>query len=265
MTPSENSDLQPFLDRLTARSVLTEQERAAILRLPTRAAQVRANHDFVRMGEKVDHSCVVVAGIVGRFGQDAEGHRQITALHVAGDMADLHSVVRPADTSALQALSTATILRVPHAALRALAGRYPAIAEAFWRDCMVDSAVLSQWVVNVGRRDARTRLAHLFCELAYRFGHDRQPVLTYPFAVTQLQLADACSLTAVHVNRTLKQLRDDGLVEVRSREVRILDWARLAKAGDFDPDYLEADTESDERRRLLNPAPGARVENRVSP
>jgi CRP-like cAMP-binding protein len=254
---SENSDLQPFLNRLMARSVLSEQERAAILRLPSRASQVHAHHDCVRMGERVDHSCLVVEGIVGRFSQNAEGHRQITALHVAGDMADLHSVVRPVGTSALQALSTATILRVPHAALRALAGRYPAIAEAFWRDCMVDAAVLSQWVMNVGRRDARCRLAHLLCEMAVRFGKEGEPALIYPFAVTQLQLADACSLTAVHVNRTLKQLRDNGLVRVRSRTVQILDWDGLATVGDFDDEYLKADTRSEERHRLLNPSQNA--------
>lgn len=84
--------------------------------------------------------------MVGRFGQTSEGARQITALHTAGDGLDLHSLVLPKDQYALQALSTATILRIPHAALRALAARYPAVAEAFWRDCSVDAAIAAQWV-----------------------------------------------------------------------------------------------------------------------
>ncbi len=66
-----------------------------------------------------------------------------------GDMADLHSVVQPLAGSALQALSVATILRIPHVALRAAARRYPAVGEALWRDCAVDASILSQWVVNV--------------------------------------------------------------------------------------------------------------------
>ncbi len=103
----------------------------------------------------MDHSSYVVAGMIGRFGQNSRGDRQITALHIKGDMADLHSVVQPTATSALRALSTSTILEVPHAKLRHVSGANPAIAEAFWRDCMVDSMVLAQWVVNVGRRDAR--------------------------------------------------------------------------------------------------------------
>lgn len=80
---------------------------------------------------------------------------------------------------------------------------------------MVDAAVLSQWVVNVGRRDAKTRMAHLLCEVAVRTGDDRTPQLCYPFSATQAHLGDMTGLTAVHVNRMLKALRDDGLVTVR--------------------------------------------------
>ena len=205
----------------------------------------------MRIGEPVDHCCLVVDGMMGRFGQTSEGDRQITALHVPGDMADLHSIVRPVGTSAIQALSTTTVLRISHAELRKLAVRFPAVAEAFWRDCMVDAAVMSQWVVNVGRRDALTRLAHLLCEVGVRIGDERTPLLRYAFPVTQAHLADATGLTPVHVNRTLKVLREDGLATVHAREVQIHDWKGLAKLGEFDPSYLQADIGSDERLRLL--------------
>jgi CRP-like cAMP-binding protein len=252
MSVSASANLQLFLDRLAARSVLSEEEQQAILSLPTRAGQVEANHDFVRIGERVDHCCLIVDGMMGRFGQTFEGTRQITAIHVAGDVADLHSVVRPVGTSAIQALCTTTVLRISHDELRKVAARFPAVAEAFWRDCMVDAAVLSQWVVNVGRRDAKTRIAHLLCEMAVRTGDDRTPLLTYPFPVTQAHLADATGLTSVHVNRTLRTLREEGMAHVRARVVQILDWNRLAELGEFDADYLNADTSRDARRRLLN-------------
>lgn len=243
-TPKPNFQL--FLDRLLSRSALSAAERAAILGLPAHAAQVQAGRDFVRSGEKVDHACLIVDGIAGRFGQNREGERQITALHIAGDMADLHSVVQPRAGSALQALSTLTLLRVPHQALRDAAGRHPAILEAFWRDCMVDASVLSQWVVNVGRRDARSRLAHLLCEMAVRLMADRQPgAILFEFPVTQAQLADATGLTSVHVNRTLKSLRQDGLVFISDRIVHILDWDRLAALGEFDAAYLQVDSRSE--------------------
>jgi CRP-like cAMP-binding protein len=246
-------DLQPFLDRLTSRSRLNETEQNAILGLPTRAAQVGTNRDFVRLGERVDHACIVVEGIVGRFGQTSEGARQITALYIAGDAADLNSVVVPKDRSALQALSTTTILRIPHKELRTVAACYPAVAEAFWRDCSVDAAIAWQWVVNVGRRDSRTRIAHLLCEMAVRDGAEAAGgELSYRFPLTQAHLADATGLTAVHVNRTLKSLAAEGFVIVSDRRVRILDWDRLVSLGDFDAGYLQADYEPDERLRLVN-------------
>ncbi|GAA4744265.1 Crp/Fnr family transcriptional regulator [Sphingomonas daechungensis] len=210
-----------------------------MLDLPAYAEQVRANRDFVRLGETLDHSCLVVAGYVGRFEQNSDGVRQITALHIPGDMADLHSVVQPEATSALQALATTTILRVPHNAVRAATAAFPALAEALWRDCMVDSSILSQWVVNVGRRDARTRIAHLLCEIAVRLqvAPARGEIL-FPFPLTQNHLADATGLTAVHVNRTIQSLRLDGLADIK-HNARIPDWNALAEAGDFDPDYLQ--------------------------
>ncbi len=232
--------------------MLSDEEQQAILNLPTHAAQVQANRDFVRLGEVVDHACLIVGGLVGRFGQNAEGARQITAFHITGDMADLHSVVQPKGTSALQAMSTATIVRVPHRAIRAIAARYPAIAEALWRDCMVDASILSQWVVNVGRRDAKTRMAHLLCEMAVRYRATRQSgAVLFKFPLTQTHLADATGLTPVHVNRTLKSLREDGVAIVSSGTVQILRWEELTRLGDFDRTYLQADIKPDERIRIV--------------
>ena len=252
MTGTGAPDLQLFLNRLTIRSVLSEEERQAILSLPTRVSQINANRDFVRIGERVDHCCLIVEGMMGRFGQTLEGARQITALHVPGEIADLHSVVRPVGTSAIQALSTTTVLRISHEELRRIAARFPAVAKAFWRDCVADAAVLSQWVVNVGRRDAKSRMAHLLCEMSIRTGNDRVPQLEYTFPATQSHLADMTGLTPVHVNRTLKTLRNEGLVIVRARAVQILDWERLKAVGEFDASYLNADTAPDTRRRLLD-------------
>jgi CRP-like cAMP-binding protein len=251
MSRTETNSLQKFVDRLAARSVLSEEEQDAILALPARSIQLRAKQDFVHINQETSYSCLIVSGMAARFGQTSSGARQITAFHIPGDMADLHSAVRPIGVGGLNALCDSAILHVAHSEIRALAARYPAIAEAFWRDCMLDAAVLMQWVVNVGRRDAQTRLAHIFCEMASRFGNDREIVLNYAFPVTQEQLGDAAALTSVHVNRTLKALRDAELVTVKAGAVEIHDWARLARLGEFDPAYLVADTAPDRQRRLL--------------
>lgn len=238
MSRNSSPDLQRFLDRLTLRSPVSQDARRAILDLPVQAVEVAANRDFVHLGDRVDHACLVTAGLAGRIHQDSDGRRQITAIHIPGDMADLHSVVQPAGSSALQALGTASILRVPHAALRRLAARDSGVAEAFWRDCAVDAAILSQWVVNVGRRDARARTAHLFCEMATRYGSPTVNGGTFRFPVTQSHLADALSLTPVHVNRTLMGLRRDRVLTVQRQLVTVHDWRALIELADFDPGYL---------------------------
>lgn len=249
MSSSFNADLQLFVNRLLARSLLTDEEQQAILDLPATATEVRKKHDFVGLDEEVSHSCLIVSGMVGRFGQTRNGARQITAFHVPGDMADLHSVIRPIGVGGLNALCETTILRVPHIAIRKLAARYPAIAEAFWRDCLLDASVLMQWVVNIGRRDASTRLAHILCEMAIRTAQDREVPTDYAFPVTQEQLGEAAALTGVHVNRSLKVL--SRLATIKAGRVAIHDWKGLARAGDFDAGYLTADTGPERQKRLL--------------
>jgi CRP-like cAMP-binding protein len=238
MSPRQPS-LQLFLDRLTSRSALSEREREAILGLPAQAMQVAANYDFVRLGEIVDHTCLIAEGLVARFDQNADGGRQITALHIVGDMPDLQTVTQPSATCALQALSPVTLARVPHSALRAAAAAHPGLAQALWRDSIVDSMILAQWVLNLGRRDSKTRIAHLLCEMACRSrARPERGEVVFRLPITQLQLADATGLSPVHVNRTLKALATAG-VSFRHQIVRIADWQRLTGIGDFDSAYLQ--------------------------
>lgn len=251
MSRSENASLQLFVDRLAVRSVLNDEEKRAILGLPTHHLHVRAKTDFIRVNEEVAFSCFIASGLVARFGQTPAGARQITALHIPGDMADLHSAVRPIGVGGLTALCDTSILRISHNAIRALAARYPAIAEALWRDCMLDAAILMEWVVNVGHRDAQTRLAHIFCEMAVRNSGDSTASLDFRFPITQEQLGEATGMTSVHVNRSLMTLRVRELVTLKGGHVKIHDWAALAEAGQFDPAYLIADTAPNRQNRLL--------------
>jgi CRP-like cAMP-binding protein len=241
MTNSTDAALQLFVDRLALRSVLTDQEVEALLNLNGQFKQIAAHVDIVRLGEYVDHSCLVVDGFVGRFGQTRDGLRQITCLHIPGDMADLPSVVSPKSAWGLGALTSATILRIPHADLRRVAAQHSGIAEAFWRDCVADGSI-SEWVVNVGRRDALSRLAHLLCEMAVRMERvgqaDRH---SFPLPVTQADLGDATGLTSVHVNRMIKELRTRSIATAHAGLVTVHDWKQLVSIGDFDPAYMLLD------------------------
>ena len=231
--------LQLWLDRLSMRSALNDHERDAILTLPCDMIEVSANRDFVRLGDQTTHACLVAEGLVGRFAQTADGARQITALHIPGDMVDLHSVVAPAATSALQAIGRATVVRVPHAALTRTASAFPALGRAFWRDCVVDAAILATWVINVGHRPASARVAHLICEMAVRYAAiGLAQGRNFPFLLTQSQLGETTGMTSVHVNRMIAQLREQSVLTWGSRIVEILDWHGLRTLAGFDPLYL---------------------------
>jgi CRP-like cAMP-binding protein len=242
MNDLQTAALQRFVKRLASRSILTDEEVDALLALNGQIKQVVTHTDFVRQGQQVDHSCLVVKGLAGRFGQTSDGTRQITCLHIPGDMADLPSVVSPKSGWGLTALTDTTVLRIPHADLRRVAAKHSGIAEAFWRDCVADGSIFSEWVVNVGRRDALSRLAHLFCEIGVRSEQAGQGDRTsYSLPITQSDLGDATGLTSVHVNRMLRELRAQSLVEMRFGTVAIQDWDRLVKAADFDAGFMLLD------------------------
>lgn len=231
--------MQQFLTRLLTRSSLSDEEQQAVLDLPTTLQQVRSNNDFVGLGERLDHACLIVDGLVARFEQTIKGERQITALHISGDMADLHSVVLPKTSWGLHTLTRSTVAKIPHGALVAAANSHPALARAFWRDCAVDASIIATWSVSLGRRNARARIAHLLCELKCReeaVGRFRDSGFGLP--MTQIQLADVLGMTAIHINRMIGELRKASLITMSSSRVTILDWRELVEMADFDPAYL---------------------------
>lgn len=234
-----------WLRRLEIRSPLTDDDRTTVLSFPGQLHVYRSSRDVVRLGERTYHSCLVVDGVVARFEQTSEGYRQLTACYIAGDMGDLHSAVLPIVSAPLQSTLTATVYRISHAVIRQAAEDSPTLARAFWRDCVADAQIASQWLLNVGRRGATARLAHLLCELACRYQSVGIARDRFPLYLTQVHLGDALGLTGVHVNRMLRRLRDRKLIDTDSRDLAILDWSGLREVGDFDPAYLHLHRETD--------------------
>ena len=235
---SSSGTLQPFLERLLRRSALSEADQQTVLSLPAEAAKLPAGSHFVPMNTIPRHACLVLDGIAARYGLAADGRRQITALYIRGDMPDLSSVILPPLSSALETLTQCTLLRVPHAALRNIC-HSPAIAEALWRDTLVDMAISTEWVVNLGQRDAPTRIAHILCELAVRYGlGEHRHEFEFPMALTQHHLAEAAGISTVHANRAVQILKMRRLITMASRCLQVLDWQGLKRAADFDPAYL---------------------------
>jgi CRP-like cAMP-binding protein len=253
-----DSPLSLFLQRLLRRSALTVDEQRAIIRLPGSKHRYSPHADIVMPGEHVESACLVVRGLVGRYDQRLDGQRQITSFYVAGDMCDLHSVVAPKASWSITAVSHALIIRVPHRQLSELCVTYPAIALAFWRDGTVDASVFAKWVGNVGRKSAMERVTHLFCEMGRRAeAAGLGTRASFEFPATQAQIGEATGLSAVHVNRTLQEIRSKGLLSFTRGRVEILDWDALVATAEFDPDYLMLDGRP--QRIVSSRAAGERV------
>ena len=235
--------LHCFLEMLLLHSRLSSLEQQAVLSLPTRPARIRNRTDIVSPGQTVDQACLVASGLVARFDQMRSGHRQTTALHLAGEMCDLHSVVQPKASWSITALTDATVFFVPHKGLWDAALRHPNLAVAFWRDGMAQAAILAKWIGNLGRKNATARVAHLICEMGLRSESAKLGSRTnFELPMTQEQLADAAGITAVHVNRTLQLLRKDAGLTFKRPRVVVEDWSHLAGVAEFDPDFLQLRT-----------------------
>ena len=139
----------------------------------------------------------------------------------------------------LVTLTACTLGFISHDALQRLHRRRPKVAEIFWRDTLIDAAMFREWIVNVGQRPAPSRLAHVAAELRERLRViGRADGDTFDMPLTQEQLGEALGITAVHVNRVARQLREDGILELYRGRATILDEARFQELADFDDRYL---------------------------
>jgi CRP-like cAMP-binding protein len=160
--------LEPLAQKLSYRIRLAEDDRAAILRLPFTAKTVERNQFIVRERERATHSAVMLTGFSIRSKLVATGHRQIVAVHMRGESVDLqNSMLEIADHS-VQMLTPGRIALIPREANISLTLERPRIGHAMWLDTLVDGSIFREWITNIGRRDARTRIAHLLCEFALR-------------------------------------------------------------------------------------------------
>jgi CRP-like cAMP-binding protein len=236
---SEDSILAPMVRKLEQWRALDEPDRQALFALPYRLVRFRPQEYIVREGDLVQNSCLILAGFAFRHKVAGNGGRQIFSIHMKGDLADLqNSLLGTADHN-LQALTHVETAMIPVGAIQEIAFARPAVGRAMWHETLVEASIFREWTLNVGRRDARARAAHMLCEFAVRLelaGLSARH--QYELPMTQEQLADALGLTPVHVNRTLMGLGEDGLISRTHRAVQIEDWQELAKAGDFDSAYL---------------------------
>ena len=239
MPDSSDHSLSLMVRRLSLWEPLSQEERAAILDLPHQRRRLAAAQYLVWDGDRPQNTCLLLSGFAYRHKSAGNGGRQILSIHMKGDVLDLQNSLLGVADHNVQMLTAGEVAFIPVEAVRELADANSTVGMAMWYETLVEGSIFREWMVNVARRDARTRIAHLLCELGLRLEvAELGDPTDFELPITQEQLADAVALTPVHVNRTLMKLEVDGLITRTKRHISILDWEKLVEAADFDPRYL---------------------------
>ena len=232
--------LNPLNAKLEQFATFSGEERRRLDALIAMRHQAyAAKDDILAEGERVNSIHVDLSGLAARYKVLDEGERQIMGFLIPGDISDVEVFVLEKMDHGIAAISNTVCAIIPADTIKGLLTEMSSLTQALWWSTMTDSAVLRERIIDHGRRDAHERIAHLFCEMLIRdriVGMAQDDAIPVP--LTQEELADATGLTPVHVNRTLKQLREDGLIELKARTLRIVDPKGLRKVARFNANYL---------------------------
>jgi two-component sensor histidine kinase len=224
--------------RLASMGSVSAHERSVMAQVPVMVQVLRAGQELVRQDSLPDSIYVLSEGWAYRSITMRGGARQIPTLVVPGGVCNLDNLLFERADFAVHSITKATVFALPRRQALTLVSEHPGIGRAFMSLALAENVILSQWAVGLGRRSAEERLAHFLCELAVRVGTSESGGISFPFPLTQELVADVLGLTAVHVSRVMRRLRDAGLMTSAERTVMIADIDRLRSFASFDPSYL---------------------------
>jgi CRP-like cAMP-binding protein len=220
---------------------LSVEERRQLAELQSNTIKVKRGRQLVEEGQTGHTAFVLQSGWACSFKVLQDGGRQIISFPVPGDCVGLRSVLlRTADHS-FSTLTDAVVSPIDGSRILQTLNGFPRLATAILWAASRDEAMVVEHLVSVGRRSAIERTAHFFMELAERLslvGLATEAEFKCP--LSQYVLADALGLTPIHINRVLRQLREQGLLTLQKGSVRIHDLNRLRKLAGFQGGYLNS-------------------------
>lgn len=229
----------PLIRKLESLGKLTSGERESIEAMPFTLRKVGNGEEIAREGDEPTHCCLLVEGFLQRYSVLSSGVRQILSIHVGGDIPDLQGLHLQTMDHTLASVGPSTVALLAHADMLEVLRKAPRLVGLFWRDSLIDAAVARAWIKVLGGQEAHDKFAHLLCEIYVRMdvvGLTKDN--SCPLPLTQTQLGEALGMSSVHIFRTLKTLRAEGLIEHKKGRLFILDWAGLKATAEFDPAYL---------------------------
>lgn len=223
---------------------LSAQDRQALDQVAReKVRRLRPREDIIREGDRPTHLNLVLDGWACRYKVLEDGRRQIISFFLPGDLCDLNIFILREMDHSIGAITKVTYAEITREAFDRVA-EHPRVVQSMWWDTLVTVAVQREWTVNLGQRSAIERVAHLLCELFIRLrtvGLTQETSCELP--LTQAEIADATGITPVHVNRTLQELRAQGLIVLQGKELTILDLDRLKEVALFNDNYLHLNHE----------------------
>lgn len=236
--PSSASML-PLVDKLGAYLTLSPAEIEFLADWHEPRRKLARHREIIVAGRRYDHVFVLCSGVVSRYKVLQDGKRQVLNLGLPGDLIGLPSNLFDVAVNSVSALTEVVIAPVPFAKIFSLFSRFPRAATALFWSSACEGAIYGEHLINLGRRSAYERLAHLILELLVRLrsaglGDDR----CYTMPLTQELMADVLGLSGPHINRMIRNLRDEGLATIEGQRVVIHDLAALSTLAGFDERYL---------------------------
>lgn len=239
------TDIRPPADacaivrKLGAMTLLSEAEIEFLEGLHNNKITVAAGSDFVKEGEDFKATFFVMSGWAIRYALTESGRRQILSYALPGDILGLHINFRRTASYSAAALSEAELAVVDPLRTIEISQKYPVLAAGMSWCTAREFAILGDQAVRLGRLTADQRLAHLLLELWYRLrliGEVHDSLIRMP--MTQNDLADTLGLSLVHINRQLRTLKNQGLISIGRKWVRLNDVEKLTELSEFNPQHL---------------------------
>ena len=229
----------PLIDKLSRHLPLSPVEISFLRDLHGPRRQFHRHRDIIVQGRPYRSAFILCSGFAWRYKILPDGKRQLLSFALPGDLIGFPAVFFENAVNATGSLSDAIVATVPFAALYDLFARFPRVAVALYWMAAREAAIYGEHIVDVGRRSAYERLAHLILELLARLrSAGLAGELSYVLPLTQELIADVLGLSGPHVSRMLRSMREEGLVTIEDHRLTVIDLESLTQLAGFDGDYL---------------------------
>ena len=239
------SEIDPhglIVKSLSAYSRIQVFDSEALGRLKARTKTFESGSYVFREGLSSSDYVFVISGYLFRQKQTLDGYRQIVSLIIPGDMVNPESrFVNSLDYNVVCA-GKSSIIYVQRSEFEELIDSHPSIRLALDLRTIAESRQLREWLLNIGGRSARTRVAHFLNEFAARTRlRGLSDGLRFSLPMSQEQMGDSVGITPVHVNRSIRSLVESGLINHANRKYEIIDLDGFRQAGQFSERFLLVD------------------------